>query len=288
MTSMKTRIRGRAELAAYDIVRNTIGLRGRIDPGDRAVPTFVIIGAQRSGTTSLFKYLRQHPLIRMPVRKEVHFFDQDFSRGIEWYLSHFPAQRSMVGAEITGEASPYYLYHPLAARRLASVLPNAKLIAMLRDPVERARSHHAHERAKGFEPLDLDAAIDAEPGRVDAEHERLLVDPDHQSWNHQNFSYTSRGRYLPQLLEWERYFDRDQFLVLGSEEMFADPQGIVDKVTGFIGLPPVTLANVKPHNSYERNRDIDATAKRLIDMFQDDNEALYRHLGRDLGWQRPE
>lgn len=287
MSELSDKIRGRAELLAYDTVRNTIGLRGRVEPGDRAIPSFVIIGAQRSGTTSLFKYLRQHPSVRMPVRKEVHYFDQDFGRGVDWYLSHFPTVKSMVGGEITGEATPYYLFHPLAARRAASVLPDARLIAMLRDPVERARSHYAHERAKGYETLDLEAALEAEPGRVEPEHQKMLEDPSYQSWDHQNYSYVSRGRYLKQLLEWEKYFPREQMLVLASEELFADPQGVIDRVTGFLGLPPVTLFDVKPHNSYDRNRTLDATAQRLVQMFADDNRALYDHLGRDLGWLRP-
>src|SRR5437868_6286833 len=111
----------------------------------RLVPDFIIIGAQKGGTTSLYNYLITHPGIAPIYVKEPHFFDTSFSKGLVWYRSHFPTRLEKYYAQhfhkldfITGEASPYYLFHPLAPERVAKTLPHVKLILVLRNPVDRA------------------------------------------------------------------------------------------------------------------------------------------------------
>ena len=118
------------------------------------LPDFVIIGAQRCGTSSLYSYLIEHPQIAPATRKELHYFDLNYAAGDEWYRSQFPQfpDTPFDGRlTVTGEASPYYLFHPMAAERCASVVPDAKLIVMVRDPVERAYSHYHHERARNVD-----------------------------------------------------------------------------------------------------------------------------------------
>src|SRR3954447_18625468 len=100
----------------------------------RMVPDFLIIGAQRAGTTSLFHYLQRHPSVMQSSIKEVHYFDGSYNRGRRWYLSHFPLRRATSGGRITGEATPYYLFHPTVPTRVAVDFPDVKLIAILRDP----------------------------------------------------------------------------------------------------------------------------------------------------------
>ena len=144
----------------------------------RALPDFVIIGAQKSGTSSLYRYLAQHPQVRECVLKEVHYFDGGLEDGIDtyalgpsWYRSHFPLKREMTPGLQTFEASPLYLLHPLVAERIAGLMPQAKLVAMLRDPTERALSHYFHnvrdnDRRRFKEDLGVQAAMDAEAGRL--------------------------------------------------------------------------------------------------------------------------
>ena len=149
----------------------------------RVRPDFLIVGAQRCGTTTMFKTLVQHPdVVRPFLRKGVHYFDKSYWRGERWYRGHFPLTvttklRGRGHRVLTGESSPYYMFHPLARQRLASDLPGVKLLVLLRDPVVRAYSAHSHEQARGFEDLEFEAAVEAEAGRIAGERERLHVRP---------------------------------------------------------------------------------------------------------------
>jgi hypothetical protein len=123
----------------------------------------------------------------------------------------------------SGEASPYYLFHPHVPGRVAEHLPGVKLIALLRDPVQRAYSHYQHEVAGGFETLSFEEAIEAEPARLAGETERLLAEPLYNSFAHQHHSYVARGHYAEQLDRWRPLFGDGQLLMLSSERFFADP-----------------------------------------------------------------
>ena len=179
----------------------------------RPLPEFLIIGAQRTGTTSLYKYLSEHPQFRSATLKTkgVHFFDTRYDKGMAWYRAHFPTTafralfKARHGADlVTGEASPYYLFHPHVPYRLHQHLPNVKLIAMLRDPIERTYSQWQHELSRGFEHLDPSrTALDAEAGRLAGEVEKMNADPDYKSYSHQHHSYMARSRYADQI---EVYF----------------------------------------------------------------------------------
>src|SRR5215208_8528317 len=136
------------------VLRNAIWTYGKATAKLRPLPDFLILGAQKAGTTALYAYLRWHPQITGPSFKEVSFFDRHYARGERWYRAHLPMRRS----SIVGEASPSYLFHPLAPERVAQMLPNARLVALLRNPVDRAFSHYQHEVALGREPLSFEAA----------------------------------------------------------------------------------------------------------------------------------
>jgi len=133
----------------------------------------------------------------------------------------------------------------------------------------------------------LEAALDAEPSRLEGEVERLISDGTYQSYAHQHHSYVSRGRYLEQLLRWEAVYGRDQVLVLTSEDLFADPQSTLATLLEFLGLEPFALRDAKIHNSYVKRPISDAVFDRLTRELHDDNVRLYDHLGRDLGWRSP-
>ena len=145
------------------------------------LPSFLILGAQRAGTSSLYNYLRQHPSLRLPRKKEMHFFDLYYMRGLKWYARQFPAF-VFNRTKKTGEATPYYLFHPAVAERVANALPNVKLIALLRDPTVRAFSHFQMSVFKGNETiLDFEVALAAEHERLQGETENLMADPPNTS-----------------------------------------------------------------------------------------------------------
>jgi Sulfotransferase domain len=259
----------------------------------RALPDFVVIGAQKSGTTALYTLLSQHPALLPAALKEVHYFDLNFERGVEWYRSHFPtrvrlerrAERLGVRA-ITGEASPYYLFHPDVPRRMHALLPNARLIVLLRDPVRRAISHHNHEVQDGFETLSFSEAIEAEPRRLAPFSEKSAIDRQAAAFSHLHHSYLARGRYAEQLERWFAVYPRERFLIIESGEFFDDPACAVSQVVAFLGLPPHRLDNYRNETSRHPS-DVDPdTQRRLYTYFAPHNERLYRLLGSDLGWER--
>jgi Sulfotransferase domain len=201
---------------------------------------FLIIGAQKCGTTSLYNYLVQHPQIVPALQKEVHFFDFNFDKGLDWYFGQFPNYNPADNL-ITGEASPYYIFHPLVAKRVHQLFPKVKLIVLLRNPVERAISHYYHEVRLGCEPLCLEEAIASEPIRLQGETEKLIADGTYYSFNHQHYTYLSRGIYVDQLQSWFNLFPREQFLILKSEDLYANPAQVLNKVLEFLEVSPYQL-----------------------------------------------
>ena len=209
----------------------------------RLLPSFLILGAMRSGTTSLYRYLVSHPRVLPALRKEVHYFDFQYDKGRRWYLAHFPAAPTGLkcGRPLTGEASPYYLMHPLAPERVWAFNPAMKLIAILRDPVARALSHHSHEVRRGVEHLSFEAAVDVEAERLQGADRALRQAPHYYSYAHHHFSYLDRGRYAHYLQAWLDFFPRRRLLVLRSEDMFRDADRIANEVFKFLELPPHRL-----------------------------------------------
>ena len=207
----------------------------------RIAPSFLVIGAQRSGSTALYRHLAAHPAILPPLRKEVHYFDFQYAKGRAWYLAHFPGIQERITGNyraITFEASPYYMLHPLAPERIMAFNPDMKLIAILRDPVDRALSHYHHEARWGVETLTFEEAIAAELERLAGAERLMKKAPHHYSYHHHHFSYLDRGRYAHYLEPWLEHFPRKHLLVLRSEDLFEAPDPVMNRVFEFLGLPP--------------------------------------------------
>jgi hypothetical protein len=266
----------------------------------RPLPDYLIIGTHRGGTTSLHQYLQQHPCVgpnfpRLQNVKGVRYFDQNYFRGLDWYRSHFPtvAYRSYLRHRhgepvLTGEASPYYLFHPAAAERAAKDVPQAKIIALLRDPIERAYSHWKRERRDGTEPLEsFEDAIAAEPGRLAGEVGRILSDDRYYSYAHENFSYITQGLYLDSLRRWLEPYPREQVHVEVSERFLEDPQAVYDRVLRFLGLRPFALRDAERLNvtSQRTGQGLGSEALReLTARLAPHNRRLEEYLGIKLGW----
>jgi hypothetical protein len=274
------------------VLRNGIWFYGKATSAFRPLPDFLVIGAQKAGTTALYAYLRWHPAVLGPSWKEVSFFDRHYVRGEAWYRGHFPnrlrlglAMRRTGVAAAVGEASPSYLFHPLAAERVAALVPQARLIAILRNPVERAFSHYNHEVALGREPLAFEQAIEREGMRTRGEVERMLADPgyfSHAWWNH---TYVARGLYAEQLEWWLAAFPRERLLVLTSEELSARPRETYAAVLRFLGLPPHALDSYPRLNMREYGVMASETRALLTERFAEPNRKLAELFGRDFGWR---
>lgn len=264
----------------------------RVTASARPLPEFLIVGAQRAGTTSLFRALLRHPGVIAPVRrKEAHFFDHRYRSGLSAYRAEFPTsmarrrREEVIGfAPITGEATPYYLFHPLAPSRVATSLPDVKIVVMLRDPVTRAYSHYRHSVAWDFEPLSFEDALEAEPHRLAGEEERIRHRPGYRSFAHQHQSYVARGNYLPQVRRWQEVVPPERMLVLVSEELFAEPHVNWCRVTSFLGLPEEPLAGLERANVAAGPPMLPETRAALREHFSPLNEELAQTLGRSLPW----
>jgi hypothetical protein len=269
---------------------------GRRTASARMTPSFLIIGAQRCGTTSLYRALAQHPLILKPLlRKGVHYFDVAYHKDPEWYRAHFPlaATARRLGrrhgvAPMAFESSPYYLFHPLASARIAWDLPGVKLIVLVRDPVERAWSAHAHEVARGFETeTSFERAVALEEERLAGEFERLCVTPLARSHAHRHHAYLARGRYVEQLSRLELLTGRDRVLVLDSGDFFADPRASYDRVLAFHGLPHLGEPTFRRHNARRRQGELRPALRRALrDHFTPWDLKLAPWLGATPSWLR--
>ena len=249
------------------------------------IPGVLIVGAQRSGTTSLYRYLAEHPAVAPPVRKEIQYFTLNYGRGERWYRTHFPMARR---SRVTFEATPYYLFHPAAPQRAAATVPDAKVIALLRDPRSRAFSHWQHNASSGLEHLGFEAALDAEAERLAGLDGRLLSDAGYRSDAHRLWSYTARGQYAEQLERWLDHYPREQLLVLRSEDLYTEPARAHGRVLEFIGLPPLPLDAYPRYTRRRSPAQMTATARqRLTAHFRPHNERLAALLGCDLWWDSP-
>lgn len=266
------------------VLRNGVWAYGWVTSPFRPLPDFLVLGAQKAGTTALYEYLRRHPQISGPSWKEVSFFDRHWARGESWYRGNFPNVARTRGKHV-GEASPSYVFHPLAPQRVQEVVPEARLIVLVRNPVDRALSQYNHEVALGREALPFEEALDAEEERLRGEQERMAADPRYFSrewWSH---TYKARGRYAEQLERWLAVFPREQLLVLPSDDLGSEPARAHAQVLEFLGASPQRLDSYP--RVYEREYEPmkAETRERLAAEFEEPNRRLYELLGRDLGWR---
>ncbi len=274
-------------------VRHASDATVRLTAPVRLLPDFLIIGAQRSGTTSMFKTLMQHPLVARPfLRKGVHYFDIRYDHGLRWYRGHFPLavparlRRLGRGHPVTGESSPYYLFHPLAISRIARDLPAVKLIVLLRDPVLRAYSGHSHELGRGYETEPFERALDLEPERIRGERERMLAEPGYESRDWQHHAYLTRGQYHEQLTAVEALVGRDRMHIVDSHLFFTDPEPTFGGVLDFLGLPRSSEITYERHNARTRSPLSPALRARLEEHFAPHDERLAQWWGRVPTWRR--
>jgi hypothetical protein len=275
------------------VLRNGVWAYGRATARVRPLPDFLVIGGQKCGTTALYAYLRWHPGITGPAWKEVSYFDRHYGRGEAWYRGQFPSRPWLwlTGGRsgrrpLVGEASPSYVLHPDAPTRAQALVPDARLVVLLRNPVDRALSHYNYEVALGREPLSFEEALEREPLRLEGELERL-GDTSYFSRAWWDYTYLARGRYAEQLERWLAVFPREQLLVLASERLRADPASAYARVLEHLGAEPFALPDYPLIFERAYAPMAPETRRRLEEEFDPHNERLYALLGEDLGWSRP-
>lgn len=280
-----------------DIHDATVASRTPKDHGRR--PDFLIVGGKRCGTSSLARYLAEHPHLYVPPQKEVHYFDLHVDRGLGWYEAQFS---EAAPNQLACDATPSYIYLEWIPGQMAEVVPEARIIAILRNPTDRAYSDYWFVRGRGHEKLSFEEAIDSEPRRLRSNDPRAAL----------HYTYLSRGHYVKQLERLCEHFPRGNISVLLFEDLIAKPLEIFSDLCRFLDVDD---AIVPPSLGQRANRTLRSgavkglagrlptpikrvvrrlntrssyppmkpeTRRRLIDLYRESNEALGAWLGRDL------
>lgn len=255
----------------------------------RALPSFIIIGAQKSGTSSLFSYLSQHPQILPSSKEEVHYFDggldpnlDNFKNGEPWYRSFFPLERDVGKNQKVFEVSPLYIFNPLVPERISKLIPEVKLIAILRDPVERAISHYFHVKRKGQEPLPILEALQSEEERL----ANVIKKQDYNSDIFINYSYKTRGLYHEQLLRYSNFFPMNNILVINSDALFMQPSDTLRRIFEFVGVDTdFTVNDLEPRNIGTNKVKVGPDVyEYLKEFFRPHNRELFDFIRQEFAW----
>jgi hypothetical protein len=258
----------------------------------RSLPDFLVVGGQRCGTTSLYRYLDQHPSVMFPrLTKGTHWFDEEYQRSEAWYRSNFPLDKERRaraaetgGPVVVGEACPYYMFHPAVPARIAEHLPDVKVVAILRDPVARAWSAYHHEFRRGFETLPFEAALDAEDQRLAGAEETLTRGPTRHH-SHQHHAYVARGRYAEQVERLWKELGQDRCLVLYTADLERDPSAVMQRVHEFLGIPPRPTPSTDRWNKQDTTALPPAIEARLTEAFEASDRWLAEHLEEPPPWR---
>lgn len=259
----------------------------------RILPDFLIIGAQKCGTTSLYLTLAQHLNVRPAYVKEVRYFNNFFEKGVNWYRSHYPSylyrylNNKLYGRDfITGEGEPSYLPNPIVPQRVFDLIPEVKLIVMLRNPVDRAYSHYNHRLSRGREKLSFEEVVKLDKEKLKNGWGNLKTG-DYKSLGTMHYSYLPRGIYVDQLKLWMGVFPKEQFLIIKAEDYFSDTRTIFNKVLTFLNLPESDLVTFKKSNAGKYKKKMSATIRKdLVNYFYPHNQQLYEFMGTDFFWDK--
>lgn len=286
-----TRMRDQVPPGTAEALRTASRAVGVVTAQARLMPDFLVVGAQRCGTTTLYGLLREHPAVVRPLwHKGIAYFDLNHHRGSRWYQAHFPLRalaqlRTGAHKPRTFESTGYYMYHPLAPSRIAAELPGVRLIAMLRNPVERAFSAWKHEHARGFEDASFEHALDLEDERLAGEEDRMRADSTYQSFHHRHHAYVERGLYARQIVALQAAVGKDRVRVVDANRFFEDPHEEFGALQDWLGLPYWRPKHVGQLNARPSAPLDPRLQQRLLTRFEAEDLALAGLLGQEPSWR---
>jgi hypothetical protein len=249
------------------------------------LPNTLLIGAMRAGTTTLWAYLRQHPEIASGSAKERDYLSWDFHKPIDWYRSTYPLARRALGTRFL-DASPSYLIHPRAAERAACLVPDARILVVVRHPVQRAYSHYNFVRLRGWEELSFADALACEEERMSRALAAVQAGNQESERLYTRFAYKARSRYAEQLRTWWSHFPKDRVHVVCSEELYANPQRVVSDAFEFLRVDPSFVIVPEHRNARPYDEPLDESLRRSLGAhFAASVAELETEMGRSFGWQ---
>ena len=264
--------------------RNIFGITGPL----RVLPDFIIIGSMKCGTTSLYYDICEHPCVSAAAYDEIGFFDSNFHLGLNWYRSMFPTKRRIEdirrkeGVAITGEDTPFYFWNPVAAKRIQKLLPNIKLITILRNPIDRAYSEYQDVVSSESNSPSFETFIENEINtrRKDSS---LITEENFEIFNQKN-SYLLKGIYVDQLKIWAGLFPKEQIFTLSTENLNSEPITALESVFQYLNLPDYKIKNIQRQKQKKYVPMNSQTRKILIEFFKPHNERLFKFIGKKFDW----
>lgn len=254
----------------------------------RCLPDFLIVGAQKAGTTSLLYYLSQHPDVYVSPLKEINYFNLEIHRPLNEYRHYFPLQIERLFRKNlkAGEATPDYMIYRQVPEAIAKVLPDVKIIMLLRNPADRVFSHYGHNLMMKREWLSLEDALKYEDIRTGKDYIDIYKCKKDAIKNYSNYNYKARGIYYEQIVWFLQYFDKSNLLVLQSEAFFNNPLQSVNETLRFMGLTELTSLHAEPQNQQQVKVEKNETLRNeLIEYYKPYNEKLFALIEKRFDWK---
>jgi hypothetical protein len=275
----------------YSFVKSFYNLYSNLTGPMHVLPDFLIIGAAKSGTSSLYDYLVQHPSIFPCIVKEPNYFARYYDKGTSWYKGCFSTTMLKYNTEkikklkfLTGEASTQYYWYPHVPKRVKQLLPNVKLIILLRNPVDRSFSHYQMEVRHGNENLSFEEAIKEEEKRTESEYEKIINDEYYFSSKYTMQAYIAKSIYIESVKRWTNYFPKEQILFVNSADFYKNTPETMNKIFDFLDLPHHSLSNYEVIRKGNYSKIKSSTRQELLEFFKPYNEELYKHIGINFDW----
>ena len=258
------------------------GISG-ITASSRVLPDFIIIGTVRSGTTSLYYNICEHPSVLAAAYDEIGFFDSNYHLGIDWYRSMFPTKKEMekikrdTGFAITGEDTPFYFWKKEAIERISEIIPNIKLISIFRNPIDRAFSNYNLGIRLKTEELSFEESIEEELEYMKRNGFRNTLD--------RKRSYISKGLYEEQIKLWFNIFPKEQIHILSTEDMHKDPEKELQRIFKFLEISEYQIKNPQKQKSAKYEKMNDRTRERLLEYYKPFNEKFFKIINKRFDWE---
>jgi len=256
----------------------------------RVLPQCFVIGVVRSGTTSLYHYLSQHPSIAPAAYDELGYFDDNYHLGVNWYKSLFPTKftKNRIikkhGKFLTYDVTPFYIYNPLVAKRIFESFPKAKIISNLRNPIDRAYSNYNDAVEMGDMKIPFEEVVQIAMDEIDKNKSKLNNEAYIVDTYYENI--LARGFYADQLKIWFKKFQKNQLLMVQSEDLAQKTDQILTKIFEFLDLPYFKIKDLTKQNKREYPPMKAETRKLLIEFYRPYNEKLYNLINQHFDWDK--
>ena len=256
----------------------------------RVIPDFLVIGAKRCGTTSLYQHLPEHPCISKSPHDNMGFFNDNFHLGVNWYKSFFPTTftrnkiKSKFGDFLAFDVTTKYMEEESTANNVYQTKPNMKIIIILRNPVDRAYSQYHLSVRQTAERRSFEDVVEENMNRLNKEsHEHYKIKP---KFSAKEDNYLKKGLYALQLRYWLKIFPRENILIVSTEEFESNQQIIYNKIFEFLNISKFEVKNTKKMQKGNYPPIKSETRNLLLDYFRPHNHELFELINMEFDWDK--